>query len=169
MRRAAVVVAILGVTLTACVQRPTVPFELTDAVKAVLIDWQEAELSCGEPQVGMPGPAVDWVCRGEFEGVELSARLIADRFGVQSIHAGVPRATSGADAARAFITLVRATSLLGPAEPEISTWLLANNANEGTMPTTATTAVGRAAVAPDSDGSPVLYLVPLGSSMLIQQ
>jgi hypothetical protein len=116
----------------------------------------------------MPGPALDWWCRGQIAGVDVNARLIADTFGVQSIHVGVPARTPSAEAARAFAGLVAATSLLGLPRPEIEAWLLANDAAVGTMPMTAATPLGRASIAPNDDGSPVLYIAPLGSSMLIE-
>lgn len=169
MRRTTATVALLSSLLIGCsaLVRPALPFVPSDAVRGVLTDWQAAGLSCGEPQVGMPGPAIDWVCRGPLAGVEVNGRLIADRFGVQSIHLGVPAATPGATAAAAFAALVRATSLVDAAEPEIRSWLIATAAAEGTMPTS--DAIPRVHISPDVDGSPVLYLVPHGSSMLLAE
>jgi hypothetical protein len=118
--------------------------------------------------VGMPGPAVDWWCRGQVDGVDVNARLIADRFGVQSIHVGVPAGASGA-AAAALVSIVEATSLIDQASPEITAWLLETDAADGTMPATDATPLGRASIAADDDGHPVLYIVPIGSSMLIEQ
>ena len=134
-----------------------------------MTDWRTAGLSCGEPMVGMPGPAVDWWCRGQVDGVDVNARLIADRFGVQSIHVGVPAGASGAAAAAALVAIVEATSLIDQASPEITAWLLETDAADGTMPTTDATPLGRASIAADDDGHPVLYIVPIGSSMLIEQ
>jgi hypothetical protein len=162
-------VALLGATLVACAGwKQPIPFALTDDVLGVLSDWRKVGLSCPEPQLGWPGPAVDWYCRVPFADPALGARLIADRYGVQSIVAGVPAGTSALDATRVFVALVRATSLVRSAEPEIERWLLANNSAEGTMSMTATTQLGHATVALE-DGSPVLYLVPFGSSIMVEQ
>jgi hypothetical protein len=162
---------VLGFAVAACAGRggPAIPFELTPGVETVVRDWRTAGLSCGEPTVGMPGPAVDWWCRGQVEGVEVNARLIADQFGVQSMHVGVPAGTPGAEAAAALVAIVEATSLIDLASPEITAWLRENDAADGTMPTTDATPLGRASIASDDDGHPVLYIVPLGSSMLIEQ
>lgn len=164
-------VVVFGLVVAGCSSwgKPAIPFELTQGVESVVADWQRAGLSCSHPEVGMPGPAVDWWCRGQVAGVEVNARLIADTFGVQSIHAGVPARTPTIEAARAFAGLVAATSFLELPRPEIEAWLLANGAEVGTMPMTAATPLGRTSIARDDDGSPVLYITPLGSSILIEQ
>jgi hypothetical protein len=146
-----------------------IPFWLTNDVTAVLIDWQRAGLSCGEPEVGMPGPMVDWFCTKEYEGVTLHARLEADAQGVFGIHAGVPAGTSGARTSAAFIGLIRATSLLNAAEADLVTWLESSDGADGVMPVTASTDILRAVVYRDSDGDPVLFVVPIGSSMLLTE
>ena len=110
--------------------------------------------------------AVDWVCERDVDGVVVTARLIADSVGVQSIHVGVPAATPGNEAAMAFVGLLRATSLVGPDQQNIDKWLLAINAADGVMPLSTDTAIARAA-ARDSEGDPILYVVPSGSSMLL--
>jgi hypothetical protein len=171
VRTKSALAVVLAFALAACAgwEKPAIPFELTDGVETVVTDWRTAGLSCGEPMVGMPGPAVDWWCRGQVGGVEVNARLIADRFGVQSIHVGVPPGTPGADAAAALVAIVEVTSLIDLASPEITAWLLENDAADGTMPRTGATPLGRASIASDDDGHPVLYIVPLGSSMLMEQ
>ncbi len=158
----------MGLAVAACSRGggPPIPFGLTDGVQTVLTDWRAAGLSCSEPQVGMPGPAVDWSCHGMLRGVDVGARLIADRFGVQSIHAGVPAGLPGATAAAALVDLVRATSFIDTASAEIEAWLLASDAAVGTMPMTGATELGRASIASDDDG-PTLYITPLGSSILM--
>jgi hypothetical protein len=168
MRRSAVVVALLALGVGVWASRAmSIPFWITNDVTSVLIDWQGAGLSCGEPAVGMPGPMVDWSCSTEFDGVTLGARLEADAQGVFGIHAGVPAGTSGATAARAFIRLIRATSLLSAAEADLVAWLHSSDAADGVMPVTATTGILRAVVYRDSH--PVLFVVPLGSSMLLTE
>jgi hypothetical protein len=168
MRRPAVVVALLALGVGAWASRAlSIPFWLTNDVTSVLADWHEAGLSCGEPTVGMPGPMVDWYCTQEYEGVTLHARLEADAQGVFGIHAGVPAGTNEAKTAGAFIGLIRATSLLSAAEAEIEGWLNSSHAADGVMPVTATTGIVRAVVYRDSH--PVLFIVPLGSSMLLTE
>jgi hypothetical protein len=168
MRRPAVVVALLAICVGVWGGRgPSIPFGLTREVRSVLVDWHEAGLSCDEPAVGMPGPMVDWYCSGEFEGVTLHARLEADSQGVFGIDAGVPPGTSGATTAHAFIRLIRATSLLNAAEAELVAWLQSNDAADGVMPVTATTGILRAVVYRDSH--PALFVVPIGSSMLLTE
>jgi hypothetical protein len=162
---------VLGLAVAACSGsgRQPIPFDLTEGVQTVLTDWRTAGMECSDPEVGMPGPAVSWVCRVELRGVQVNAQLTADRLGVQSIHAGVPPGTVGAEAAAAFIGVVKTTSLFNSASPEIEAWLLEGDAADRTMPMTGATQLGRASIASDEDGYPVLYLVPLDSSMLIQQ
>lgn len=77
----------------------------------------------------------------------------------------VPAGTNGATAARAFSRLVRATSLLTRAEGDLAAWLHSSDAADGVMPVTATTGILRAVVYRDSD--PTLFIVPVGSSMLL--
>jgi hypothetical protein len=168
MRRPAVVVALLALGLGAWGGRgPSIPFGLTREVRSVIVDWHEAGLSCGEPAVGMPGPMVDWYCSNEFEGVTLHARLEADAQGVFGIHAGVPAGTSGPKTARAFIDLIRATSLLSAAEADLAAWLESSDAADGVMPVTASTGILRAVVY--RDPQPGLFVVPIGSSMLLTE
>lgn len=169
MRRPAVVVALLALGVGVFASRATwVPFWITNDVTSVLIDWQRAGLSCGQPSVGMPGPMVDWGCTGEFEAVTLHAGLYADAQGVFEIYAGVPAGTSGANAAGAFVRLLRATSLVRTAEAEMGAWLMSTNAADGAMPVTSTTGIVRAHVVRES-GHPELFVVPLGSSMLLAE
>lgn len=162
---AAVVLALL---VMAC-DSASIPFELRDDVRSVVADWKTAGLVCGDPQVGMPGPAVDWVCERDLDGVVLTARLIADSVGVQSIHVGVPAATARDAAAKAFAWLIRATSLVGPDQEPIGTWLLATDAADGVLQLGAEAPIARASVARDSEGDPILYVVPSGSSMLLAE
>ena len=170
MRRPAIVVALLALGVGAWASRAlSIPFWLTNDVTSVLVDWQKAGLSCDGPEVGMPGPAVDWFCRRTFAGVAVRARLTADSHGVQSIIAGVPAGTTGEDAARAFDGLLEVTSLFSSAKAGIGGWLLASNAADGVMPSSSTGEIGRASVTRDSEGGPVLYLTPLGSSILLTE
>jgi hypothetical protein len=169
MNRRALLMVVLSLLTATCGERVSIPFDLQGDVRLVLADWKAAGLSCGDPQVGMPGPAADWVCGRDFDGVAVTARLIADSVGVQSIHVGVPGGTPGPDAARAFVELLRATSLVSPDQQELEDWLVASNAADGEMPLRAESAVARAAVARDSEGDPILYVVPLGSSMLLAE
>jgi hypothetical protein len=168
MRRPSVVVALLVLGVGVWVGRgPWIPFWITNDVTSVLIDWQGAGLSCREPSVGMPGPMVDWGCSSEFEGVTLHAGLEADRQGVFGIHVAVPTGTRGASAARAFSRLIRATSLLSAAEADLVAWLQSSDAADGVMPVTATTGILRAVVY--RDPNPALFVVPIGSSMLLSE
>lgn len=169
MKRGALSAIVLSLLVTACGDRVSIPFQLTGDARSVIADWKAAGLLCGDPQVGMPGPAVDWVCERDFDGVAVTARLIADSVGVQSIHIGVPAATPGPDMARAFVGLLRATSLVSPDQQDLEDWLLSSNAADGAMPLRAETAIARASVARDSEGDPILYVVPLGSSMLLAE
>lgn len=168
MRRPAVGVALLALGFGVLVIRAlTIPFWVTNDVTSVLLDWQAAGLSCGEPAVGMPGPMAGWGCATEFEGVRLGAGLEVDAQGVFGIHADVPAGTSGATTARAFSHLIRATSMLSAAAPEMEDWLVSSDAADGVMPVTPTTGILRAHIYrdPDGDGHPELFVVPLGSSM----
>jgi hypothetical protein len=168
MRRLTALMALLALGVAAWVGRgPSIPFGLRQDVRSVLVDWRAAGLSCGERTVGMPGPMVDWGCTGEFEGVTLHARLEADAQGVFGIDAGVPAGTGGAATARAFVGLLRATSLLSAAEGEMESWLMSGNAADGVMPVTSTTGILRAVVY--RDPHPSLFVVPLGSSMLLTE
>ena len=169
MKRGALSAVVLALLVAACGDRASIPFELKGDVRSVLADWKAVGLLCSDPRVGMPGPAVDWVCQRDFDGVAVSARLIADSVGVQSIHVGVPEATPGRDAAGAFVGLLRATSLVSPDQPHLEDWLLSTNAADGVMPLRAETAIARASVARDSEGDPILYVVPFGSSMLLAE
>ena len=170
MQRPAILVALLVLGVGAWASRAlSIPFWPTSDVTSVLVDWQKAGLSCDGPEVGMPGPAVDWVCRRTFAGVDVRARLTANSHGVQSVIAGVPAGTTGQDAAKAFDGLLEVTSLFGSAKAGISGWLLASNAADGVMPSSSTDAIGRASVTRNSEGDPVLYLTPLGSSTLLTQ
>ena len=167
MRRA-VVVVILAVGVGVVTSRAlSIPFWVNNDVTSVLIDWQRAGLSCREPTVGMPGPMVAWSCSSEFDGITLGASLEADAQGVFGIHVGVPAGTSGATAARAFSRVIRATSLLRAAQADLVTWLQSSDAADAVMPVTATTGIRRAVVYRDSH--PVLFVVPLGSSMLLTE
>ena len=170
MRRPAVVVAILALGVGVLVGRAlSIPFWIPNDVTSVLIDWQRAGLSCREPTVGMPGPMAGWGCTGKFDGVTLHAGLEADAQGVFSIRAVVPAGTSGAMTAGAFVGLLRATSLVSAAEAEMDAWLMSSNAADGVMPVTSTTGILRAHVYRDDEGDPVLFVVPLGSSMELTQ
>jgi hypothetical protein len=169
MRRLTVVMALLALGFGVLASRTTwIPFWITNDVTSVLMDWQRAGLSCGEPSVGMPGPMADWGCAGEFEGVTLHAGLYADAQGVFEIYAGVPAGTSGAETAGAFVSLLRATSLVRAAEPEMAAWLTSSNAAEGVMPVTSTTGILSAHVYRGSE-HPELFVVPVGSSMLLAE
>lgn len=171
MKRLWFIAAVVAACLTVYAARgPWIPFWLKSEVISVLADWRDAGLSCDRPEVGMPGPAVDWYCRRTFAGVEVRARLTADAHGVQSIVAGVPATTSGEDAAKAFVGLVEATSLFRAAKTDIKNWLLESQAADGVMPSPDPSAIGRASVSRDSsDSHPVLYLTPAGSSILLAQ
>jgi hypothetical protein len=169
MRRLTVLIALLALAVAAWAGwDPRIPFGLKPEVRSVLADWRRAGLACGEPSVGMPGPMVDWGCTGEFEGVTLHAGLEADALGVFEIYAGVPAEKSGANTARAFARLLRATSLVRGAAAEMETWLMSSNAADGVMPVTSTTGILRAHVYRGS-GHPELFVVPLGSSMLLAE
>lgn len=169
MRRLSLLIALLALGVAAWVGwDPRIPFGLKPEVRSVLADWRRAGLVCGNPSVGMPGPMVDWGCTGEFEGVTLHAGLEADAQGVFGVHAGVPAGTSGGNTARTFVRLLRATSLVRAAEAEIEAWLMSRNAADGVMPVTSTTGILRAVVYRES-GHPVLFVVPLGSSMLLTE
>ena len=161
--------AVLAACLAACAGPSSIPFEVKSDVRSVLADWRNAGLSWGGPEVGMPGPAVDWYCRRTFAGIEVNARLTADALGVQSVIAGVPAGTTGEDAAKAFDGLLEVTSLFSSAKAGVSGWLLAGKAADGVMPSSSTGEIGRASVSRDSDGAPVLYLTPLGSSILLAE
>lgn len=169
MQRAGVLVALLVLGIAAWVGRgPSIPFVLTNEVELVLANWRNAGLSCAQQGVGMPGPMVSWYCTGEVEGVALGAGLEADSHGVFSISARVPAATAGTDAAGAFLGLIRATSLISAAEDEMEGWLTSTNTADGVMPVTATTGILRAAMShTEPEGDPRLFVVPLGSSMLL--
>lgn len=171
MRRStALVVLLLVLGVGAWAMRAaSIPFWLTNDVTRVLADWQAAGMACGQPAVGMPGPMVDWGCSSEFEGVTLHAGLEADAQGVFGIHGSVPGGTDGATAAGAFVRLIRATSLLRAAEAGVVAWLQSSDAADGMMPVTATTGILRAVVYHDSEGGPQLFVVPIGSSMLLAE
>ena len=169
MKREALSAIVLTLLAAACADRASIPFELREDVRSVIAEWKTAGLVCGDPQVGMPGPAVDWVCERETDGVRLTARLIADSAGVQSIHLGVPAGTPGHQAAMAFVGVLRATSLFSPDQRSIQDWLLETNAADGEMPLTAETIIARAGVTRDSEGDPILYVVPVTSSMLLAE
>lgn len=169
MPRLTVLTALLALGLAAWVGRASsIPFWITNDVTSVLIDWQKAGLSCGAPSVAMPGPMVGWGCTGEFGGVTLHAGLEADAQGVFGIFAGMPAGTSGATTAGTFVSLLRATSLVRAAEAEMAAWLMSSGAADGVMPVTSTTGILRAHVVRES-GHPELFVVPLGSSMLLAE
>lgn len=170
MRRLAVSMVLLALAVGAWVGRgPSIPFWIKADVTWVLGEWGRAGLSCGEPSVGMPGPMAGWGCTGEFDGVRLHAGLEADAQGVFSIRAVVPAGTSGVSTAGAFVGLLRATSLLNAAEADMEAWLMSSNAADGVMPATSTTGILRAHVYHDDEGDPVVFIVPLGSSMELPQ
>jgi hypothetical protein len=169
MKQGALSAVVLSLLMTACGDGAAIPFELTGDTRSVIADWRAAGLVCGNPQVGMPGPAVDWVCERTFDGVPVTARLIADSVGVQSIHVGVPATTPGSDAARAFAGLLRVTSLVSAEQHGLENWLLSSNAEDGVMPLGIEIAVARASVARDSEGDPILYITPIGSSILLAE
>jgi hypothetical protein len=169
MRRLTVSMALLVLGVAASVGRePWIPFELKGDVVSVLVDWHRAGLRCGERTVGMPGPMVDWGCTGELEGVTVHAGLEADAQGVFGIYVAVPAGTTAANTAGAFVRLIRATSLVRAAEAALEAWLKSSNAADGVMPVTSTTGILRAVVHRES-GHPVLFVVPLGSSMLLAE
>lgn len=167
MRIVSVLVLLTG-GLASCAGRPStsIPFNLTPSVEQTLADWRAAGMTCGEPEIGMPGPAADWQCDATLEGVQVGIRLIADRFGVQSIHVGVVSATDRASAARAFASVVEATSMLDPAQAQVTEWLLANGAADGELPGSSPPLIGRAAVDSTEPGVTMLYLIPIESSMM---
>jgi hypothetical protein len=72
-------------SLTAMAPVPIVP-----DVQDILDGWHTADVTCGPPEEGMPGPALQWSCRGRFDGVDLTIEMIADRFGLQSIVVDAP-------------------------------------------------------------------------------
>jgi hypothetical protein len=152
--------------LAACLGRATVPFAITRDVDQALAGWRDADTSCGQPQIGWPGPAADWQCAARLAGADVRMRLIADRFGVQSIHVGVGSATARADAAHAFAAVVEATPPLDAASAHVVEWLLANDAADGEMPLPSPADIGRVAVDSTEPGVTMLYVIPLGSSML---
>ena len=169
MRRPALVLALLVIGCGLLASRATwIPFWITNDVTSVLMDWQRAGLSCGAPSVGMPGPMVDWGCAGEYEGVTLHAGLYADAQGVFEIYAGVPAEASATNTAGAFVWLLRATSLVRAAAIETEAWLMSSNAAEAVMPVTSTTGILRASLY-RGNGHPELFVVPLGSSMLLAE
>ena len=168
MRRPAVLVALAALAVGAwAVRAASIPFWVTNDVTSVLVDWQRAGLSCREPSVGMPGPMAAWSCTRDFEGMTLGASVTADAQGVFGIHVGVPVGTAGPTVARAFSHVIRATSLLNAAEAELLAWLESIDSADGVMPVTATTGILRATVYRDPD--PLLFVVPIGSSMLLAE
>ena len=169
MRRLTLLIALLALGVAAWAGwDPRIPFGLKPEVRSVLADWRRAGLVCGNPSVGMPGPMVDWGCTGEFEGVTLHAGLYADAHGVFEIYAGVPAEKSGASTAGAFVSLLRATSLLRAAEAEMEAWLMSSKAADGVMPVTSATGIMRAHIYRGS-GHPERFVVPLGSSILLAE
>jgi hypothetical protein len=100
--RRAIRLLILGTVLAACAggARSSVPFDISAEVEETLAGWQQAGITCEGPEVGMPGPAAEWPCRGRLDDVDVKVRLIADTYGLQSIHAGVASTIDLAAAAR---------------------------------------------------------------------
>jgi hypothetical protein len=164
-----VILLLVGALLGGCsgAETVSVPFEISAEVDETLAGWNRAGITCDGPELGMPGPVVSWSCRGRFDGVDVGVRLTADRHGLQSIHAGVASTMDRAATARGFVDLIDATSALAQIRSEIAEWLLANDAADGTMPISPSTAVGRVAVDTDPDGDVVLYVIPVGSSIKI--
>lgn len=169
MHRVRLAATALFFVVMACADRASIPFELKADVRSVLADWRNAGLSCGDPQVGMPGPAVDWFCHRDFDGVPVQARLTADAVGVQSIIVGAPAATAGSVAAQAFVGLLGETSLVSPDRQAIEDWLLANEAADGVLQLEARSNIARVSVSSDSEGDPTLYVIPLASSMFLAE
>lgn len=168
MRNLGWLILLIGAALVACSggARTSVPFEISSEVDETLAGWQEAGVTCNGPEVGMPGPAASWSCSGRFDGVDVQLGLIADCFGLQSIIASVTATIDRSAAARGFVDLLDATTALAPARSAIATWLLENDAADGTMPTSASTPLGRVTVNTEDDGDIVLYVVPVDSSVM---
>jgi hypothetical protein len=154
--------------LVGCSGRPSqaIPFELKPDVEQTLVDWREAGITCAEPEVGMPGPAADWLCEATPGDVPVTIRLIVDGFGVQSIHIGVPSTIDRTLAARAFIDVVERTSAIGAARAEIADWLRATEAADGSMPIPSPANVGRVHVDSTDPRQITLYVIPINSSIM---
>src|SRR5512138_1867695 len=69
---------------------PTASVPITPDAQDILDGWRTAGVTCNPPEVGMPGPALQWFCRGRFGDVDLAIGMIADRVGLQSIVVDAP-------------------------------------------------------------------------------
>jgi hypothetical protein len=160
-----VTATLLGISACTSQPAPSLPFAISADASATLVDWQRAGLPCGEAEVGQPGPAVDWSCRGTIAGSSISVVLTVDRHGVQAVVAGTGPEVDRQTAAEAFVGLVDVTSVLEPVRSEMAAWLRENNGSDDWMPPT--TGVGIVHVQADAeDGSIELYIVPADSSIM---
>lgn len=161
-------VSVVGL-VAACVGGPSdpIPFEITRDAEDTLASWRTAGIRCGEPQVGMPGPAVDWQCDKRSGDVTVAIQLTADRHGVQSIIIGVANPTSRMTAARAIGEVVEVTSTLGPARSQIANWLRATEMADGVMPEPPAQ-VRRVSVDSRDPNQIALNVIPIGSSITAQ-
>jgi hypothetical protein len=129
-------------------------------VQDILDGWRAADVSCNPPEVGMPGPALQWFCRGRFSGVDLTLGMIADRIGLQSIVVGAPAQSDRSTAAEGWARFLESTNALGSFRDQAVSWLRATRGTEDWHATGSPgSIVGHLAIV-ESPSSIELYIVP---------
>ena len=132
------VVAFLLSTLVvaACTGSPaaTQLVPVTPDVQDILDGWHAAAITCGQPEVGMPGPALQWSCRGRFGGIDLAIGMIADRVGLQSIVVDAPAGSDRSAAAQGWASFLASTNALGSFRAQAVSWLTATHGTGGWRP-----------------------------------
>jgi hypothetical protein len=146
----------------ACAGSPTATLSvpvMPDA-RDILDGWRVAGVTCNPPEVGMPGPALQWSCRGRFGGLDLAIGMIADRVGLQSIVVGAPAGSDRGTAAEAWAKFLESTNALGSFRDQAVTWLRTTRGTEDWHATGSPgSMVGHLAIA-ESRSALELYVVP---------
>lgn len=157
------VAVVLGALVSAaCTGSPaaTLPVPVTPEVQDILDSWDSADISCDPPEVGMPGPALQWSCHGRFGGVALAVGMIADRIGLQSIVIGAPAGSDRGTAAEGWARLLGSANALGSFRDQAVSWLRATHGAEGWHATGSPgSVVGHLAIV-ETQSALELYVVP---------
>lgn len=160
--RTGVTFLICGLLAAACTgsAAATLPVPVTPDVQDILDGWHAAAIDCDRPVAGMPGPTLQWSCRGRFGGLDLAIEMIADRVGLQSIVVGVHARSDRVTAAEVWARFLESTNALGSFRDEAVSWLRATHGAEGWHATGSPgSIVGHLAIV-ESSSALELYVVP---------
>jgi hypothetical protein len=100
-----------------------------------LDSWRTADITCGDPNVGMPENEPQWLCQGTLRNVRINLAFMADSAGLMDMEGQVPAGTDAKTAKGVFDDLTAATPVFSSAMPAIRQWIQVWNGSSGLVST----------------------------------